>query len=174
MYYCPPPLESIIVYRTTEDEMTVSTGEFESETRSVSFQYVDNRHSASEKLNLFGFVCLENKSNETRNIRYRQAIPIRYGYTGPNNPPDPICIENDEAVVIWEAILSPSEEIELEMSWTLPLYKICDYNQDGVVDSEDLGVFLVDWNTDKERSDFNMDGTVNGTDLGFLLGQWTP
>ena len=172
MYYCPPPLESIIVYRTTEDEMTVSTGEYDSETRTVSFQYVDNRHSVINRLSVLGSVCIKNNSNETRNIRYRQAIPIRSGYTGPNDPPDPVCIENDEAIVIWATTLEPSEEIEFDIDWSLPIYKICDYNQDGKVDSEDLGVFLTDWDTDADRSDFNLDGIVNGTDLGFLLGQW--
>ena len=173
MYYCPPPLESIIVYRITEDEMTVTVGEFESSTRSISFEYVDNRYSATNKLNLFGEICITNNSPERRSIRYRQAIPIPDGYVADKEPLGNVCIEDNEAVVIWETVLDPAEETNFDLAWSLPIFKRSEYDQNGVVNAEDLGVFLADWNTDAERSDFNSDGNVNGTDLGFLLNQWT-
>tara|TARA_R110001583_G_scaffold31952_4_gene108890 strand:- start:5779 stop:6303 length:525 start_codon:yes stop_codon:yes gene_type:complete len=173
MYYCPPPLESIIVHCITEDEMTYTTGDYESATRKVSFEYADNRYFATHELSMFGTACIKNNSQETRAVRYRQAVPIKFGYVGPNNSDNYVCVENNEAVVVWEVILEPAEIVDFELSWSLPIYAISDYNQDGFVDGGDLGTFLSDWNTTKERSDFNYDGTVNGIDLGFLLGQWS-
>ena len=48
-----------------------------------------------------------------------------------------------------------------------------DMNGDGIVDGEDLGLFLVFWGTDGVQADFNGDGTVDGADLGILFVNWT-
>jgi len=49
-----------------------------------------------------------------------------------------------------------------------------DFNDDGVVDGDDMGTLLGLWGTGGGYSiaDFNCDGIVNGNDLGVLLGQW--
>ena len=47
-----------------------------------------------------------------------------------------------------------------------------DLNGDGLVNGEDLGLFLVGWGQ-PGPTDFNGDGTTNGIDLGILLVDWT-
>jgi len=46
-----------------------------------------------------------------------------------------------------------------------------DFNDDGVIDGDDLGTLLGQWGGDGS-ADFNKDGIVDGDDLGTLLGQW--
>jgi hypothetical protein len=45
-----------------------------------------------------------------------------------------------------------------------------DYNTDGVVDGDDLGVLLSAWDT--VAGDLNGDGVTDGGDLGILLSTW--
>ena len=47
-----------------------------------------------------------------------------------------------------------------------------DFNGDGVVDGEDMGLFLVSWATDNPVRDLNGNGIVDGPDLGLLLAAW--
>ena len=47
-----------------------------------------------------------------------------------------------------------------------------DFNGDGLVDGQDLGVMLSQWGTDGS-ADLNGDGLVDGSDLGMLLANWT-
>jgi len=49
-----------------------------------------------------------------------------------------------------------------------------DFNQDGVVDGNDLGTLLGQWGVGGGfgPADFNNDGIVDGNDLGSLLGSW--
>lgn len=48
-----------------------------------------------------------------------------------------------------------------------------DLNGDGVVNANDLGIFLSYWSSNDNFADFNGDGMVNGGDLSILLGSWT-
>ena len=58
-----------------------------------------------------------------------------------------------------------------------PALPSADINRDGVVNGDDLGMFLSAWGTCPTTgacpSDFNDDGVVDGIDLGSLLGAWT-
>jgi hypothetical protein len=48
-----------------------------------------------------------------------------------------------------------------------------DFNGDGAVDGNDLGVLLADWGPCGACSpDLNGDGVVDGIDLGRLLADW--
>ncbi|MBM4112222.1 MAG: hypothetical protein FJ253_02435 [Phycisphaerae bacterium] len=48
-----------------------------------------------------------------------------------------------------------------------------DFNDDGVVDGDDLGALLGQWGDCLGcEADFNDDGVVDGDDLGSLLGEW--
>lgn len=52
-----------------------------------------------------------------------------------------------------------------------------DFNDDGEVDGQDLGVLLGSWGACGAGAcpaDFNGDGEVDGQDLGVLLGSWGP
>ncbi|MBM4112595.1 MAG: hypothetical protein FJ253_04355 [Phycisphaerae bacterium] len=50
-----------------------------------------------------------------------------------------------------------------------------DFNDDGVVDGDDLGSLLGEWGACPGcDADFNDDGSVDGDDLGTLLGFWGP
>ena len=47
-----------------------------------------------------------------------------------------------------------------------------DFDQNGRVDSADLGLLIAAWNTDADRYDLNSDGSVDAADLGLLIGAW--
>ncbi|MBC23789.1 MAG: hypothetical protein CMJ32_07750 [Phycisphaerae bacterium] len=47
-----------------------------------------------------------------------------------------------------------------------------DINGDGIVDGEDLGALLGNWNTADPAADIDQSGIVDGVDLGMLLGAW--
>lgn len=47
-----------------------------------------------------------------------------------------------------------------------------DLNDDGFVDSADLGILLTAWGPGPSPADFNDDGVVNGADLALLLTVW--
>jgi hypothetical protein len=50
-----------------------------------------------------------------------------------------------------------------------------DFNSDGEVNGQDLGVFLVEWGQCADcAADLNGDGFVNGIDLGVFLVAWGP
>lgn len=49
-----------------------------------------------------------------------------------------------------------------------------DINNDGYVDSADLGLLLADWQAFEIDPDLNCDGTVDGADLGLLFVNWGP
>jgi hypothetical protein len=50
-----------------------------------------------------------------------------------------------------------------------------DFNSDGEVNGQDLGVFLVEWGQCADcAADFNGDGFVDGIDLGLFLVAWGP
>lgn len=49
---------------------------------------------------------------------------------------------------------------------------IADFNNDKVVNGEDMGLFLVAWNTDDPLIDLDKSGFVDGQDLGLLLANW--
>ena len=47
-----------------------------------------------------------------------------------------------------------------------------DFNYDRVVDGADIGLLLLQWNTNTPQYDLNDDGIVDGGDIGFLLLNW--
>ena len=51
-----------------------------------------------------------------------------------------------------------------------------DLVRDRVIDGSDLAVLLAEWGTVKgaAAADFNDDGEVNSLDLGLLVGAWGP
>lgn len=49
-----------------------------------------------------------------------------------------------------------------------------DFNQDGAVNGDDLGLLLNAWAQEVPAYDLNGDGIVDGNDLGQLLGAWGP
>ena len=48
-----------------------------------------------------------------------------------------------------------------------------DLNDDGLVNGQDLTLFLVQWGNAGGSGDFNLDGIVDGQDLTYLLSDWT-
>ncbi len=51
---------------------------------------------------------------------------------------------------------------------------IGDFNDDGMVNSADLGFLVACWGQSNHDADLNDDGMVNATDLGIMLGNWGP
>lgn len=44
-----------------------------------------------------------------------------------------------------------------------------DLNDDGIIDGADIGLFLIEWQSEDSVADFDGDGIVGGGDLGLLL-----
>ena len=94
----------------------------------------------------------------------------------------PLSTGTPHAALVWERGASGgSQDIvgaRLNDDGTLgPVTVPEDLNGDGVVNGDDLGMFLSAWGTCPTTgacpSDFNDDGVVDGIDLGSLLGAWT-
>jgi len=49
-----------------------------------------------------------------------------------------------------------------------------DINHNNVVDGEDVGILLAEWNTNNAAADINLDGVVDGADLALVLASWGP
>ncbi len=49
-----------------------------------------------------------------------------------------------------------------------------DFNDDGIINGDDLGTLLGAWGSDDPQADFDGTGNVDGGDLGTLLGLWGP
>ena len=47
-----------------------------------------------------------------------------------------------------------------------------DLNDDGSVDSADLGLAIAAWGTDDAAADLNDDGVVDSADIGLLIAAW--
>ena len=55
---------------------------------------------------------------------------------------------------------------EIEFPW--------DIDGSGAIDGADLGLLLLNWDTDDPAADVNGDGIVDGADLGLVLLNWGP
>ena len=57
---------------------------------------------------------------------------------------------------------------------SITVFRTADLNENGLVDSADLGLMTASWGAVKKSSDadLNGDGMVNGLDLGRLLDRW--
>ena len=58
-----------------------------------------------------------------------------------------------------------------------PVLCPADFNDDGVVDGNDVGLFFVEWGCSEPNpcpADLNQDGIVDGNDLGLLFVEWGP
>jgi hypothetical protein len=55
---------------------------------------------------------------------------------------------------------------EIEFPW--------DIDGNGIIDGADLGMLLLNWDTDNPAADVNGDGIVDGADLGLVLLNWGP
>ena len=55
---------------------------------------------------------------------------------------------------------------EIEFPW--------DIDGNGIIDGADLGLLLLNWDTDNPAADVNGDGIVDGADLGLVLLNWGP
>ena len=163
---CPNPLDPFEMTRTQlDDGTTLSEGSVILEDhRQISVAYVDNRETVDGLFFAGGHVSLINLSPETtRIISYRQVVELPPGswqivrQQGDVN----VCLQHDRM------ILSKQKPI----SWYSPrtfLWQISitghagDFNGDGIVDGEDLGLVLGGWG-----NEYNID------DLSTLLVQWT-
>jgi hypothetical protein len=47
-----------------------------------------------------------------------------------------------------------------------------DFNQDGGVDGDDVGVFFTDWENGLPCADVNLDGGVDGSDIDIFFAAW--
>ena len=170
---CPPPMVVFDIDRTTDCEITTSVGWEWTPTRQVYVKYKDNRESYDKVLWLSGEANITNWRTKTARIKYRHAVEVD-SWLRPKIPHDsPVCFEDGFVVGYWETILFPTATATLDIGWSVNLYDKADFNQDGVVDAEDLGVLMVWFGSNNEWHDLDGDGIVNGYDLGLFFSRWT-
>ena len=126
-----------------------------------------------------GDVEIDNLSNGTRTVKYRQSVKIGEGMV----PIIPLgsgilCWEvaNERLVADYSFTVDPMATLAEGIDWTVSIRRadqIADINGDGWVDSADQGLLFAAWGTNNPEADLNFDGTVNGTDLGVLFSQWS-
>jgi len=170
---CPPELVLFVVDRTEEGGLLRSTGHTETETRLVMVDYLDNRNNQGSELWLQGIATLKNLRDQNAVIKYRQSVPIDQWLVARPPVDSPVCIEFGNAVVYWEQRVDEKSEIDLDISWSVELFDRADLNEDGIVDSTDLGLLLQGWGNTNTKADINQDGVVDGVDLGRLFERWS-
>lgn len=92
-----------------------------------------------------------------------------------------VILANTGALTGTFASIVSDEEVEVtygahSVSISFPKRRVLvgDFNDDGVVDGDDLGTLLGEWGKCPGcQADLNDDGFVDGDDLGTLLGNWT-
>lgn len=123
-------------------------------------------------LRVQGDILFESNRPERVAYIYRHAYSLPAHWTCAGVLPVGVCYDNG---VLTSEYRSDTVEgfasAMIAIDWEIAMRPVSDINEDGVVDSEDLGILLTDWATDG-RSDLNSDGIVNGEDLGILQTQW--
>ena len=94
---------------------------------------------------------------------------------GTHNGPEDIVIadfdgDGDIDLVNSNAASAGSISILLNVTDTCPI----DINNDGAVDTADLGILIVFFGTANGHVDLNEDGIVDTADLGILIGAFGP
>jgi len=170
---CPPPLVIFSVERSTESGITTSVGREMTLTRRVDVKYRDNRTSYIDRLWLAGEVELTNTRDQAARVRYRHSVPFDSWFIARPPAGSPACVEEGAVVALWEVRLDARESVTIDVSWSVDLFDRADLNRDGVVDVEDLGIFLTYYGTEQRIADLDDSGIVDGYDLGLLFSRWT-
>ena len=170
---CPPPLVSFEMDRSTTDGVTTSVGWEWTPTRQVHAKYRDNRTNHDKVAWLEGEANLTNWRTKASVVRYRHAVPLEF-WLVPKIPEDsPACYDAGKIVGFWEVRLHPAESVTIDIGWSVDLYDRADFNQDGVVDAEDLALLLAAWGRYHVPEDLDQDGVVDGYDLGWFFTRWS-
>ena len=170
---CPPPLVIFDVDRSEEDGVTKSVGWEVTITRQVYTKYEDNRSSYDKNLWLSGEANLTNWRTKTAIVKYRHQIEIDPWLRPKIYWDSPLCFEHGEVVGYWEVRLLPAETQTIDISWSVDLFDMADFNMDGAVDAKDLGSLMAMFSSNHEWFDLNDDGVVDGYDLGLFFTRWT-
>ena len=168
MQDCPPPLVQMERSTVWEDGIQHVMALTDTDTRMVEAAYT--LELTPPYFVAQGEVQLCNKRDADARIKYRHEAtpPIPWRLTGAAT--GDVCIQGDSVVLfIVESPVEPSETRLVSFYWAAEVRRATDLNNDGTVDSEDLGLFLLHWGTDSASADYNHDGTVNGQDMGLLL-----
>tara|TARA_R110001592_G_scaffold174023_1_gene412848 strand:+ start:2615 stop:3106 length:492 start_codon:yes stop_codon:yes gene_type:complete len=118
-----------------------------------------------------GIVDIQSVANERRLFRFRQEydLPSEWSVFDSSFV---ACVEGNEVSLLIEESVRPGGFVETAFSYWVTLRRSADFNDDGLVDSEDLGLFLLSWGSDDFMYDLNRDGIVDGVDLGLLFMDW--
>ena len=119
-----------------------------------------------------GIVDFQSVANERRLFRFRQEydLPPEWRFSDPSF--GEACVEGNEVSLLIEESLRPGGFAVTSFSYWVTIRRSTDFNNDGFVDSEDLGLLLLGWGSDDFMLDLNQDGVVNGFDLGLLFVDW--
>lgn len=196
--YCPPELPPLKMERITmPDNWTTyhspANPSIQTGGRYVLPHYEDNRYRFDDWYFNKGSVTLGISLNSTysynqrRRVKYRMRVHVppyqevsiikldpfpharyagKYDYE--------VCYNEEEGELIFYTEKVVKKEQPRTVQWWFEVYftPMGDFNNDGVVNGNDLGMFFSQWGTDHQDFDFNYDGIVDGEDLAYVLANW--
>lgn len=170
---CPPPMVIFDVERTQHGDVTKSVGWEWTPTRQVYTKYEDNRSSYDKTLWLSGEANLTNWRRKKALVKYRHHIDIDPWLRPKIDWTMPVCYESGAVVGYWEASLLSAETANIDISWSVDLFDKADFNMDGLVDGDDFASILAGYGGDNAWLDLNNDGVIDSYDIGLFLTRWT-
>tara|TARA_R100000654_G_scaffold19900_2_gene40400 strand:+ start:2656 stop:3159 length:504 start_codon:yes stop_codon:yes gene_type:complete len=161
------------VDRTEHGGVTKSVGWEWTPTRQVYTKYEDNRSSYDKTLWLSGQANLTNWRTKAAIVKYRHEIRIDPWLRPKIDWTMPLCYENGAVVGYWETRLMPAETQSIDIGWSVALYDRADFNMDGAVGGDDFASLLAGYGGDYPWLDLNNDGLIDSYDIGLFLTRWT-
>ena len=173
MFFCPPMLPPMEIERVVHANFVESRCEMVRPKSEISAFYEDNRGFVHEEFWSEGQVEMHNLASHQLTLRYVQQVMAPEHYDICIEDANGWCYESDKGRLSFfvSKSIPPGRSYILPWSVRFDLVPRSDLNNDGVVDSADMGLLFAAWSTDS--ADINRDGVTNGQDLGILLEQWT-
>ena len=167
---CPPVNPTLECLYERDGNFIYVYGETERETYEVTTSYFYEKDFLY--LRVSGDILFESNRSEVVRYTYRHSYRLPKYWTCSGVLPPGVCYEDGRLTAEYQ-----SETVEgfawtmIAIDWEVAMRPVSDINEDGVVDSEDLGILLSGWGV-SGPADINGDGVTNGADLGILQMQW--
>ncbi len=115
-----------------------------------------------------------NADNQSRRIKYRHRVDVPKGdYTITQHDIDyEVCAHDGEIIFYTDIVLANGASHTRDWIYSVEIQVWGDLNGDGRINGYDMGLFFVEWGMSDSPADFNNDGIVDPEDLAILLTNW--
>jgi len=173
---CPPRLFPFQTHRYDEGSGWVhSTGGVAKETYTIEVDYRDNRKENTYVFQSEGKAYLTNLRDKPNFIKYRHKVNLPLGTYHVNKHGDyyEVCADHGKVTLSLKTLTFPENPSIVPWSYSVVIEPFGDLNKDGCVNGWDLGLFFSGWGVGGV-TDFNSDGITDSEDLAILLLNWNP